>query len=190
MRGALAAAGVGERVDAFADERHVGRVVGSRSLGGVLRACEEGVFQLGHGGACFFDEGHEFVGAALGPNFLGQGEKAEVLEFLDGAVGEFGAGGEGSHDHEAALEVLHAVGVVGADAAAGEEVNDSFFEDVGGLGCFAGFVFFDGVGGGIILGVTVGLVGLVFRCVAVALIRVGLVLDESATRNGRDRGHA
>ena len=59
-----------------------------------------------------------------------------LQECDDGLQGDL-AGGEGAHDHEAALEVLHAVRVVGADAAAGEKVDDALFKDVGGLGCFA-----------------------------------------------------
>lgn len=126
MRGALSAAGVGESVDALADERDVGRVVGAGRLGGVLRAGEEAVFELGHGGSCFFDERHELVVAALRPDFFGQREQAQVFHLLYSAVGKFRARGKRAHHHEAALQVLHAVGVVCAYAAAREEVDDAF----------------------------------------------------------------
>ena len=126
MSSALSAAGVGESVYAFADKSDVGRVVGACGLGGVLRPSEEAVFQLGHGASRFLDEGHELVVAALGPDFFGQREQAEIVHLLYSAIGEFRAGRKRAHNHEAALQVLHTVWVVCAYAATGEEVDDAF----------------------------------------------------------------
>ena len=106
-----------------------------------------------------------------------------------GAVGELCAGWERAHDHETALQVLYAVWVVCAYAAAGEEVDDTFLEDVRGLCFLTCFVLFDSVCVAVGFSVAIGVVGgLVLR--SGAFTGLGLCLDESATRNGRDRGRA
>jgi hypothetical protein len=94
---------------------------------------------------------------------------------LHGAVGQFGARGERPHYHEAALEVLHAVGGVGAHSSASEEVDYAFFEDVGGLGFFAGGVFFDGISwSGVGLGGAIGFVGCVLVLWDIAVVDLSL----------------
>ena len=130
MRGTAAAAGVGHGIHAFADEDGIGRLICAGGLGFVGRALEQLGLELGSADVGLFHERHETVFAALGPDFLGQSKQAGVLHVLDYAVGDLGSWSERAEHEIRALEVLWAVGVVGADAAAGDEVDDAFLQNV------------------------------------------------------------
>lgn len=65
--------------------------------------------------------------------------------------------GQGAEDHVASGHFVDAGGLVDADAATEEEVDDALFEDAGGDFCFAGLGV-DGVCGG--FGGVAGFLGL------------------------------
>lgn len=124
--------GGGDGVDALAKGARCGLVARACGLCVVVVCSQEFLLELVERGVGLFDKGKPAVSAGLGQDLLGDGNQAGVAGVANGPATELGVVGDGPEEDVAAGNVADAVGMVDADAAAEEEVDDALLEDVGG----------------------------------------------------------